>query len=66
MYVKILENRLFVIVVKCISTNGKSILLLVIVLGVMIIEKWFYKKMIRYKLIIVSLSGYTNEGICLI
>ena len=66
MYVRILENRLSITIVKCISIDGKSILLLVIVLSVIIIEKWFYKKMIGHKLIIVSLSGYTNKGICLI
>jgi hypothetical protein len=66
MYVRILENRLFVIVVKCIFADGKSILLLVIIPSVIIIEKWFYKKMTGHKLIIVSLSGYTNKGIYLI
>ena len=66
MYIKILENCLFVIIVKYISIDKKSILLLVIILGVIIIKKWFYKKMIRHKLVIVSLSGYTNKGICLI
>jgi hypothetical protein len=65
MYVRIPKNRLFVTVIECIFVDGKSILLLVIVLGVYIIEKWFYKKMTGYKLVIVSLSGYTNEGICL-
>ena len=40
-YVKILKNCLFVIIVKCISIDGKSILLLVIILSVIIIEKWF-------------------------
>ena len=66
MYVRILENRLSITIVKYIFVDGKSILLLVIILGVIIIKKWFYKKMIRHKLIIVSLSGYTNKGICLI
>ena len=65
-YVKILENRLSVTIVKCIFANGKSILLLVIVPSVIIIEKWFYKKIIGHKLVIVSLSSYINKGICLI
>ena len=65
-YVKILENRLFITIVKCIFANGKSILLLVIILSVIIIKKWFYKKIIKHKLVIISLSGYTNKGICLI
>ena len=38
-YVKILENRLSIIIIKCIFANGKSISLLVIVLSVIIIEK---------------------------
>ena len=66
MYVRILKNRLSITIVKYIFVDGKSILLLVIVLGVIIIEKWFYKKIIRHKLVIISLSGYTNKGICLI
>jgi hypothetical protein len=65
-YVRIPENRLSITIIKCISIDGKSILPLVIILGVIIIEKWFYKKMIRHKLVIISLSGYTNKGICLI
>jgi hypothetical protein len=66
MYVRILENRLFVIVVKCIFADGKSILLLVIIPSVIIIKSWFYKKITGHKLVIVSLSGYINEGICII
>ena len=66
MYIKILENRLSITIVKCIFVDRKSILLLVIVLGVIIIEKWFYKKMIGHKLVTISLSSYTNKGICLI
>jgi hypothetical protein len=66
MYIRILENRLSITIVKYISINGKSILLLVIILSIDIIEKWFYKKITSYKLVIVSLSGYTNKGICLI
>jgi hypothetical protein len=53
-------------VVECISIDGKAILLLIIVLSVHIIKKWFYKKMTGHKLVIVSKSGYINEGICLV
>jgi hypothetical protein len=60
------QNRLFIIVVECISIDGKAILLLIIVLSVHIIKKWFYKKMTRHKLVIVFKSGYINEGICLV
>jgi len=66
MYVRIPENRLSVTVVECISADGKSIPPLVIVPGVMIMEKWFHEKMTGHELVTVSLSGYTNEGICLI
>jgi len=66
MYIRILENHFSITIVKCISIDEKSILLLVIILGINIIEKWFYKKITSYKLITVSLSSYTNEGICFI
>jgi hypothetical protein len=63
MYVGILQNRLSVTVVKCISTDGKAILLLVIIPGVMIIEIWFHEKITGHKLVIISPSSYTNESI---
>jgi hypothetical protein len=66
MYIGVPQNRLSITIVKCISIDGKAILLLVIIPSVIIIEKWFYKKMTGHKLIIVSLSGYTNKGIYLI
>jgi hypothetical protein len=65
-YVGVPQNRLSVIVVECISVDGKAILLLIIIPGVLIMESWFYKKMTRHELVTVSSSGYTNEGICLI
>jgi hypothetical protein len=65
MYVRVLQNHLSMIVVECISTDRKAIPSLVIVLSVMIIEWWFHKKMIGHKLVTVSSSGYTNEGICM-
>jgi len=39
MYIKILENRLSITIVKCIFVDRKSILLLVIILGIIIIKK---------------------------
>jgi hypothetical protein len=43
--------------------NRKAIPLVVIILGTMIIGKWFNEKITGYKVITVSLTGYTNEGI---
>jgi hypothetical protein len=54
------------IVVKCIFADKKTILLLVIIPSVMIKETWFYKKITGHKLVIVSLSSYTNKGICIL
>jgi len=65
MYIRVLENRLFVIIVKYIFANKRSILLLIIVKRVMIIASWFYKNITGYKLVIVSKLRYTNEGICI-
>ena len=65
-YIRVSQNCLFVIVVDCIFADKKAILLLIIILSIYIIEKWFYKKMTRYKLVIVFESGYTNKGICLV
>jgi hypothetical protein len=66
MYVGVPQNRLSVTVVECISTDGKAIPPLIIIPGVLIIETWFHEKMTGHKLVTVSASGYTNEGICLI
>jgi hypothetical protein len=66
MYVGVLKNRLFVIVIECISADGKAIPLLIIIPGVMIIETWFYKNITSQEVVTVSLTRYTNKGICII
>jgi hypothetical protein len=53
------------IIIKYISADKKTILLLVIIPGIMIIETWFYKKITRHKLVIISLNNYTHKNICM-
>jgi hypothetical protein len=55
-----------VIIIKSISVNKKIILPVIIIPGVMIIISWFSDNITRYKLFIVSKSGYTNKGICMV
>jgi hypothetical protein len=50
-------------IIKSISINRKAILPIIIILGTIIIEKWFNKKIIGYKVITVSPTSYTNKGI---
>jgi hypothetical protein len=64
-YIRIPENYIFLIVIKSISADRKSILLVVIVLGVLIIGSWFNKNITSYKVITISLNKYTNKGICI-
>jgi hypothetical protein len=52
-------------IIKCISANKTAIPLVVIVPRVIVIGSWFYNNITGYKLVIVSLLGYTNKGICL-
>jgi hypothetical protein len=66
MYVRILENRISLTVIKSICANRKAILPVVIVPRIMIIKSWFYKNMTSYKVITVSPTGYTNEGIYIV
>jgi hypothetical protein len=66
MYVRVPKNRLSLTVIKSISTDGKAIPLLIIVLSILIIESWFHKNITRHKLVTVSLTSYTNEGICIV
>jgi hypothetical protein len=42
MYVGMPENRMSLIIVECISVDGKAMPPLVIILGVLIMETWFY------------------------
>jgi DDE superfamily endonuclease len=66
MYVGIPENRISLTVIECISANGKAIPPVVIVPGVMIMGSWFHESMVGHEVITVSLTGYTNEGICMV
>jgi hypothetical protein len=65
MYVRVPENRLSLTVIESISADGKSIPPLVIVPSKNIIVSWFHKNITGKEIIAVSLSGYTNEKICL-
>jgi hypothetical protein len=63
MYIRIPENRILITVIKCICANGTAIPPVIIILGTMIIRGWFHLKMTGHKVLTVSDSGYTNEGI---
>jgi hypothetical protein len=65
MYIGIPKNCILIIVIKCICANGTAILPVIIILGTMIIGGWFYLKMTGHKVLIISDSSYTNEGICI-
>jgi hypothetical protein len=66
MYIGIPKNHMSLTIIKCISADGKAIPPVVIVPRVMIMVSWFHENMTRYKVITVSPSGYTNEGICMV
>jgi hypothetical protein len=66
MYTGIPKNRMSLTVIECISADGKAIPPVVIVPGVMIIVSWFHENMTGHEIITVSLSGYTNEVICMV
>jgi hypothetical protein len=65
MYVRVPENRLSVTVVKSISVDGKAILPLVIMSGRNIMMSWFSEQITRAEVVLVSLFGYINKGICM-
>jgi predicted transglutaminase-like cysteine proteinase len=65
-YTGIPENRMSITVVEYISADGKAILPVIIIKGVIIIASWFNENITGYKLITVSESGYTNEGIYIV
>jgi hypothetical protein len=66
MYTRIPENRMSLTIIESISADSKAIPLVVIIPGVMIIVSWFHENITSYKVIIVSLTRYINEGICIV
>jgi hypothetical protein len=65
-YTRIPENRISLIIIESISANGKAILLVVIIPGVIIIVSWFHENITGYKVITVSPTRYINEGIYIV
>ena len=66
MYTGIPENYLSLTVIECISADRKAIPPVIIVPGTMIMASQFDPHMTGHKVITVSLTGYTNEGICMV
>jgi hypothetical protein len=62
-YVRILENRISLIVIECIYANKTVISPVIIIPRIMIIKSWFHEKITGHEVITVFLTGYTNEGI---
>jgi hypothetical protein len=65
-YMGIPENRISLTVIEYISADEKAILPVIIIPDMIIIVSWFHIRIIGYKVIIISLTGYTNEGIYLL
>ena len=65
-YTGIPENRISLIIIKCISADDKAIPPVVIIPGTMIMVSWFHKNITGYKVITVSPSRYINKGIYMI
>jgi hypothetical protein len=62
-YIRIPENRLFIIIIEYISADRNTIPLVIIIPSIRIIISWFNNNMTRHELITVSKSGYINKGI---
>ena len=65
-YTRIPENCISLTIIESISIDSNAIPPVVIVPGVIIIVSWFHENMTSYKVIIVSPTGYINEGICMV
>jgi hypothetical protein len=65
-YTRIPENRISLIIIESISINSKAILPVVIIPEVIIMVSWFHENMTGHEVIIVSPTGYTNKGICMV
>jgi hypothetical protein len=65
-YTGIPENRISLTIIESISVDSKAIPPVVIIPGVMIMVSWFHENMTSHKVIIVSPTRYTNEGIYIV
>jgi hypothetical protein len=65
MYIRVPENRLSLTIVQYVFANSKAIPLVVIVPSLAIIMTWFHENITRHEVIVVSLTRYTNKGICI-
>jgi hypothetical protein len=65
-YTGIPENRISLTIIKSISANGKAIPPVVIIPGVIIMVSWFHENITSHKVITVSPTRYTNEGIYIV
>jgi hypothetical protein len=65
-YTGIPENRISLTIIESISADGKAILPVVIVPGVIIMVSWFHENMTSYEVIIVSPTRYINKGIYMV
>jgi hypothetical protein len=54
------------IIIKNISADRITILPVIIMPRIIIVVSWFNNNITGYKLIIISESGYTNKGICIV
>ena len=66
MYTGIPENRISLTIIESISADSKAIPPVVIVPRVIIMVSWFHENITSHEVIIVSPTGYTNEGICIV
>jgi hypothetical protein len=65
-YTGIPENHMSLTIIESISVDGKAIPPVVIIPRVMIMVSWFHENMTSHEVIIVSPTGYTNKGICMV
>jgi hypothetical protein len=65
-YVGIPKNHISITVIKYICANRIAIPPVIIAPGTIIIGGWFHKKIIGHKVIIISNTSYTNEGIYIV
>ena len=62
-YINIPKNHILLIIIEYIYTNKTVLYLIYIVLGKHKMASWFYKKIIKYKIIAISNSKYINKKV---
>jgi hypothetical protein len=60
------KNSVSITIIESVSSNGTTITLVIIILGKMYIESWYYENLHRNELMLLLDSGYINNKLTML